>query len=72
MAVGVELAWLGAVEIARRVNAAELDPQAVVREHLARIDRLNGRLNAYIDVDHAALAGATGPSEPRRATRSKA
>ena len=61
MAVGVELAWLGAVEIARQVNSGELDPQAVVREHLARIDRLNTRLNAYIDLDRAAEAGATGP-----------
>ena len=56
-----ELAWLGAVEIARRVNAGELDPQAVVAEHRARIDRLNGRLNAYVDLDRAARAGATGP-----------
>src|SRR5438105_14414601 len=61
MAVGVEVAWLGAVEIARRVNAGELDPQAVVREHLARIARLNPRLNAYVDLDRSAQAGAAGP-----------
>ncbi|TMD55516.1 MAG: amidase [Chloroflexi bacterium] len=61
MAVGVEVAWLGAVEIARRVNAGELDPQAVVREHLARIGRLNPRLNAYVDLDRSAQAGAAGP-----------
>jgi amidase len=61
MAVDVELAWLGAVEVARRVNAGELDPQAVVREHLARIERLNPRLNAYVDLDREARAGGSGP-----------
>ena len=55
-----DLAWLSAVEIARRVGARELDPQAVVAEHLARIARLNPRLNAYVDVDQQARAGATG------------
>jgi Asp-tRNA(Asn)/Glu-tRNA(Gln) amidotransferase A subunit family amidase len=55
-----ELAWLDAVEIARRVNAGELDPQAVVAEHLARIARLNPRINAYVDVDREAQAGAAG------------
>ena len=56
-----ELAWLGAAEIARLVNGGELDPQSVVAEHLARIDRYNPHLNAYIDLDRAARAGATGP-----------
>jgi amidase len=55
-----ELAWLDAVEIARRVRAGELDPQAVVAAHLERIDRLNPRLNAYVDVDEEARAGAEG------------
>jgi Asp-tRNA(Asn)/Glu-tRNA(Gln) amidotransferase A subunit family amidase len=55
-----ELGWLSAVEIAGRVNAGELDPQAVTTEHLARITRLNPRLNAYVDVDEGARAGAAG------------
>jgi len=55
-----EHAWLSAVEIARRVNAGDLDPQAVVAGHLARIKRFNPRLNAYVDVDEAARAGAAG------------
>ncbi len=55
-----ELAWLDAAEVARRVNAGELDPQAVVAAHLARIARLNPRLNAYIAVDQAARAGSNG------------
>lgn len=53
-------AWAGAVDIARRVNAGELDPQAVVAEHRARIERFNPRLNAFIDLDPAARAGAAG------------
>jgi amidase len=55
------LAWSSAVDIARRVNAGELDPQAVVAEHRARIERFNPRLNAFVDVDPQAQAGAAGP-----------
>jgi amidase len=55
-----ELAWLDAVEIARRVEAGELDPQAVTAEHLGRITRLNPRLNAYVDVDRSARAAGEG------------
>jgi Asp-tRNA(Asn)/Glu-tRNA(Gln) amidotransferase A subunit family amidase len=56
-----DLAFMPAVEVARRVNAGELDPQAVVREHLARIERFNSRLNAYIDLDSNAAGGRHGP-----------
>lgn len=55
------VAWLGAVEIAEGVRTGQLDPQAVVREHLARIARFNPRLNAFIDLDEDARAGAQGP-----------
>ena len=55
-----ELAWLDAVDVARAVAAGELDAQDVAREHLARIDRLDGRLHAYVHVDPAARSGA-GP-----------
>jgi amidase len=55
-----ELAWLDAVQIARRVEAGELDPQAVTAEHLRRITRLNQRLNAYVDVYEGAQAGGKG------------
>src|ERR1700682_2684177 len=48
------LTWLSAVEIARRVSAGDLDPQAGVQAHLAAIDRLDPRLHAYIHVDRAA------------------
>jgi Asp-tRNA(Asn)/Glu-tRNA(Gln) amidotransferase A subunit family amidase len=33
------------------------DPQAVVREHLAAIDRLDPKIHAYVHVDRSALAG---------------
>jgi amidase len=56
-----ELAWLSAVEVARRVNAGELDAQAVVAEHRSRIERFNPRLNAFVDLDAGARAGARGP-----------
>ncbi len=57
---GAEVAWLEASEIAARVRAGELDPQAVVRAHLARIARLDARVHAYVHVDGEAKAGAAG------------
>jgi amidase len=59
--VDAALAWSSAVEVAGRVGAGDLDPQAVVAEHLARIERFNPRLNAFVDVDFEAQASATGP-----------
>lgn len=59
------VAWLSAVEIARRVGAGELDPQAVVRAHLAAIDRVDSHIHSFVYVDHEAhaaeglLAGVT-------------
>ncbi len=41
-------------------NRRVIDPQAVVRQHLDRIRRLNPRLNAFIQVDESAQAGAAG------------
>jgi amidase len=53
-------AWLSAVEIARLVSAGSLDRQAVVRAHLAAIDRHDPRIHAYVYVDHKAAA-SQGP-----------
>ena len=50
-------AWLSATEIARRVEARDLDPQEVVQAHLEAIDRLDPRLHAYVHVDRGARAG---------------
>jgi Asp-tRNA(Asn)/Glu-tRNA(Gln) amidotransferase A subunit family amidase len=49
--------WLSAIEIVRGVEARELDPQAIVRAHLSAIERLDGRIHAYIHVDRSAHAG---------------
>jgi Asp-tRNA(Asn)/Glu-tRNA(Gln) amidotransferase A subunit family amidase len=54
------LAWLSAVEIARRVGAGELDPQAVVQAQLQAIDRFDPAIHAYVYVDRRAHA-AHGP-----------
>lgn len=54
------LTWLSAAEIARRVEAGDLDPQEVVRTHLGAIDQLDPRLHAYVHVDRDARA-STGP-----------
>ena len=52
--------WLGARDIADRVAAAKLKPQASVDSHLDAIRRLDGRLHAYVHVDADARAAA-GP-----------
>jgi Asp-tRNA(Asn)/Glu-tRNA(Gln) amidotransferase A subunit family amidase len=49
-----DAAWLSASEIVRLVGAGELDPQVVVRAHLAAIERLDPRVHAYIHVDREA------------------
>ena len=43
--------WLSAEEATRQVRAGELDPQEVVAAHLDAIDRLDGRIHAFIHVD---------------------
>ncbi|HET7338075.1 MAG TPA: amidase [Candidatus Dormibacteraeota bacterium] len=46
--------WLAANEIARRVRAAELDPESVVDAHLRAIEQFDPRIHAYIYVDRDA------------------
>jgi Asp-tRNA(Asn)/Glu-tRNA(Gln) amidotransferase A subunit family amidase len=53
-----DLVWLPAGEIARRVSARELDPQAVVRAHLEAIERFDPQVHAYVHVDRKANASA--------------
>jgi len=54
------VAWLSATEIARRVEAGDLDSQEVVRAHLDAIDQLDPSLHAYIHVAGDARA-SSGP-----------
>jgi len=54
-----ELHWLGVLDIARAVAARTLSPVEVVQDHLARIDKLDGKLKSYLAVfAYSALAGA--------------
>ncbi|OLC25413.1 MAG: hypothetical protein AUG06_00220 [Actinobacteria bacterium 13_1_20CM_2_65_11] len=53
-----DAAWLSATEIVRRVRSGELDPQAVVRTHLAAIERVDPHIHAYIHVDRDARSSA--------------
>src|SRR2546425_9924186 len=52
--------WFSATDITRLVGAGELEPRAVVRAHLAAIERLDPRIHAYVHVDRNARA-AGGP-----------
>jgi amidase len=49
-------AWLSAAEIEREVSSGRLDPEAIVRAHLAAIERLDGEIHAYVHVDTSAGA----------------
>src|SRR5688500_15638544 len=54
-----DIAFLSAVETARAIRAKRISPVEAVQAYLARIDRLNPKLNAYITVTaDAALATA--------------
>lgn len=54
-----DIAFLSAVDTAKAIRAKEVSPVEVVQAYLARIERLNGTLNAYISVvAEAALAAA--------------
>src|SRR3989442_14063961 len=52
--------WFSATDIARLVGAGELEPRAVVRAHLAAIERLDPRIHAYIHVGREARS-SPGP-----------
>ena len=46
--------WLGADQATRMILDGELDPQDIVTAHLHAIDRVDGRIHAYIHVDRGA------------------
>ncbi|HSS94952.1 MAG TPA: amidase [Candidatus Dormibacteraeota bacterium] len=51
MARESDAAWLSTAEIVGMVGRGELAQQAVAQAHLATIERLDGRIHAYIHVD---------------------
>jgi Asp-tRNA(Asn)/Glu-tRNA(Gln) amidotransferase A subunit family amidase len=46
-----ELTFLSAVTMAEQIRKRELSPVELVEAHLARIDKLNPKLNAFVQVD---------------------
>jgi Asp-tRNA(Asn)/Glu-tRNA(Gln) amidotransferase A subunit family amidase len=46
-----DLTFLPAVEIARRIREKKISPVQVADAHLAKIERLNPKLNAFVHVD---------------------
>ena len=59
-----ELCWLSATELARRIRERELSAVEVMEAHLARIERINPRVNAIVTlVPERALAGARAADE---------
>jgi amidase len=51
MADGDELAWTSAAELARRIRSHELSPVELMTATIARIERRNPSLNAFIFLD---------------------
>lgn len=58
-----EIADLSAVEVRRRIGARSLSPVEVLDASLARIDALNGALNAVVAVDEAGARRAAAAAE---------
>ncbi len=46
-----ELNFLSAVSMAERIRRRDLSPVELVESHLAKIEKLNPRLNAYVQID---------------------
>jgi Asp-tRNA(Asn)/Glu-tRNA(Gln) amidotransferase A subunit family amidase len=46
-----ELTFLSAVSMAEQIRQKQLPPIELVEAHLARIEKLNPKLNAYVQVD---------------------
>jgi Asp-tRNA(Asn)/Glu-tRNA(Gln) amidotransferase A subunit family amidase len=46
-----ELTFLSAVSLAEQIRLKKLSPVEVVEAHLARIERLNPKLNAFVQID---------------------
>ena len=53
-----EIAFMSATETAKAIKAKELSPTEAVRAYLERIDRLDSRLAAYINVVREESLGA--------------
>jgi Asp-tRNA(Asn)/Glu-tRNA(Gln) amidotransferase A subunit family amidase len=67
-----DLTFLSAVEMARQIHTKKISPVELVEAHLAKIEELNPRLNAFVQVDaervrqeaRTAEAAITGNKSP--------
>ena len=64
--VNGDLVFLGATQQAALVRDKQLSPVELVSAYLDRIDRLDGRLRAYITVCRESGAGRGAPRRGRR------
>jgi aspartyl-tRNA(Asn)/glutamyl-tRNA(Gln) amidotransferase subunit A len=64
-----ELHRLGVLDLARAIAARELSPVEVVRAHLERIEKLDGRLRAYLAVFQESALRAARAAEAAVAAR---
>jgi Asp-tRNA(Asn)/Glu-tRNA(Gln) amidotransferase A subunit family amidase len=62
-----EIWWLSAVELGQHFRARALGPVEVTEALLARIDALNGRLNAFLTVTADEARAAARAAEARYA-----
>ena len=60
-----ELCFTPATTLAAAIRARTLSPVEIVDAVLARIERLNPRLNAYLTVDADGARRRRGPPRPR-------
>ncbi|MEP6942016.1 MAG: amidase [Betaproteobacteria bacterium] len=60
-----EIHWMTLAELARELDAARLTSQQIVRAYLQRVDTLDGKLHAFVDVyrDEAMAAAAKADRE---------
>jgi len=58
-----ELSFLSAVSMAERIRQKKLSPIELVDAHLARIERLNPKLNAFVQVDAKGARGQARAAE---------
>lgn len=67
-----EICWMTALELGQRIAAGELSSERIVNAHLARIERLNPILEAYVTVvTDAAIAQARERDRELTAGRSR-
>src|SRR5580658_1060813 len=69
-----ELTFFSAVAMAERIRKKDISPAELVEAHLAKIERLDPKLNAFVHVDSARARRAARrlpcPIEKPRAARS--